>query len=388
MSYVQELQIHSDHPGDNKSVTVVLSEKKQVKRFIGKDNAKNFLISTALTLFLFSLPFFLAVCVAVIPSYDKTQKQNFLGKGFQKYFGLNNRKLGNGYDILSTFLLLFSLTIVTLFPQTGRKRFRYLFVFLIFVSGGYLSWLYLSNQFLNFEKSNWHTFTIFWTGLLYACSLIVSVYPKQGGKEFRLFFVGFIIFFGGIITWLLLTHKIKFLKIESGYQLSTIWAYLIFFNSSSSCLIAAFAANRKPSIEIGLSIGIVLVVFELLFLRYFSEDSSPTGWTMMLVILLQGLVASCLVNDMVFMVTHRYDFYLTNDWFLGFVHLLTDGFFQFWYNLFVERKSEEIRAVRIDNELNKQLDLTQDSIKVGSKIKKTAEVDIADKVIKSEEESE
>ena len=389
MSYLQKPPIPSDHPEDNQSDPIVLSEEKQVNRFIGKDNAKNFLILTTSALFLFSLLFFIPVCVAVIPSYNKSINGNFTGKYLMDYVSLNNNKLGNWYTILSLFVLLFSLTIVTTFPPAGRKQFSYLFFLLILVSVTYLNWIYLYNQTMDIvvKKTYWHAFTIFWTGLLYACSLIVSVYPKQGGKLFRLFFVFLIFGFGVIITWLLLAHKIHFFNIDTKHLLTTLWAYLIFFNSSFSCLIAAIAMKRKPSIEIGFSVGIVLTVFELLFLRYFSMDTSPNSGIVMLIILLQGLAVTFLFTDMGFMVSHRYDFYLTNDWFLGFVHLLTDVFFQFWYNLFVERKSEEMRAVRIVNELNKQLDPTQDSIEIGSNIKKTDKINIAI-VVKYEEGSE
>lgn len=280
MSLDNDLQIHSDHQDDAFELEEI-EPKQKVIRYIGHDAPKKFYIAVSVTLLAVAFLFFVASCISVFPLIGKDKKKrsrkNYAGEAWDKILSKNNRKLYNGYVLFATILVVVSLALVSVFPELGRKRKRYLFGPAIFFGVWYLAW----------------------------------------------FFIG---------------YQTYFFEFASGHELETIWAYLIFFNASFAAFIASLAANRKPKLLLCLSISGVLNIAELLFMWLVSKNSSPPAYMIFFRLAIQGFVSAYICLDLEFMFTNRYDFYQVGDWFLGFCHILTDWTFRFWRDMVTKRK--------------------------------------------------
>lgn len=293
---LSDLQIHSDHPVDGPSFTQELDEnapKKQV--FIGRDNPKRFYISVSAALLVLASIFFAAVLISTLPllKFDpqhppQDSESSVVGAYWDVVLGYNFRKTRHPYFRWATFLVLLSLILVSVYPELGRKRIRVFFLLLLFTGLGYVSWTYCAYQVYEFEPG-------------------------------------------------------------AGHIGSCLWAYLFFFNASLSTFFAALASNRKPKWSVGLSVACALLLADIIFFQVFVPVSSPSPFGILVLFFLQGAISVYMTTDLEFMFTHRFDFYLVGDWFLGMVHLLTDWTFRFWHNAFVKRKRLVVRrASKVD----------------------------------------
>lgn len=303
MSIAKDLQIHSDHQDDGFDFAAEEDRPKRLE-FIGRDNPKRFYIAVSISLLVLAFVFFSAVCISIFPMVGKKEKKQkksreYVGKLWEKILGGNNRKLNNGYFLFTICLVFLSLVLVAAIPALGRQRRKYLFIPPIFLGLWYLSWFIMGYETYNFE-------------------------------------------FG------------------AGYVLQTIWGYLIFFNAAFGTLLASLTANRKPRLQVALSVSLVWVVAEIVFMWVFSQNSSPRAWSVMINVIAQCLVTAYLTLDLEFMFTHRFDFYLVGDWFLGLVHLLTDWTFRFWHNLFIKRKRVPPSKVGINRVLNTSVNTNEE----------------------------
>jgi hypothetical protein len=290
---VNDLQIHSDHTDDGPDIAFEFDEKPRKEVYIGRDNPKRFYISVSAAILALSLFFLAAFLISTVPMINRKKKNDYhnnkhIGKLWRKVIGPNYIKPKHPLFLLTFVLLVLSLILVSAIPRLGRKRARYIFMFLIFGGLWYVSWVWLAYQSLDFE--DW-------------------------GGNIQIF----------------------------------CWIYLFFFNGAFGTFIAALTSNRKPRWQVGLPLAWVLTVTEIIYFWFFVQGSSPPPPAIILRLLFQALVVSYMVLDLEFMFTHRYDFYYTNDWFLGCVHLLTDWTFRFWYNLFIKRKRTVVRrASKVD----------------------------------------
>ena len=294
MSLARELHIHSD-VNNNDEFEMDFEVKAKGPVYIGQDNAKRFLIAVSVTFFFFVLPMLASVALIIIPGASGTRKKNYLGRYFVNLFGNNNRKFtsDNGYSIAAIVVLFLSLTLIAVLPIFGRKRMKYLMLPLIFLSMSFLSFFMMQLQTMQFE---------FLSGRLYIC----------------------------------------------------IWAYLLFINASLGALVSVIACNRVPRTKVGFAVALPLMIGEFV-LMYYKNFSTPIAWVYLGVFFGQGFLVAYCISNLRFMVMNRYDYYFRDDWFLGFVHLLTDWSFRYWKDLIFPRPLVDYRAfkerMRKENEL-------------------------------------
>ena len=176
---------------------------------------------------------------------------------------------GNGYDIASYVVLGLSLALMSVFPRVARSSVRFAFIGAIYLSQVYLA-LFWAKQSIKVVTLDFRTLFLVYTALF---SSYFSIYCNvmQPSKTIS---VGKGIAFGCCSVVLLhLSYKFVFLVFDHIFR----------------------------DILIGCAITIVLS-------GYFNLDA-------------------------VLMVKHRSDYYLNNDWALGFAHLHTDFTFRFWRDL-------------------------------------------------------
>lgn len=106
-----------------------------------------------------------------------------------------------------------------------------------------------------------------------------------------------------------------------------------------ACAVLGFFINivttrKKINIVIASYISMALFIILMAVYVYVLKRTQPYMLVMFGLVILCGLIAAYLSKDAKFMLEKRCDFYLTSDWFLGFVHLHTDIFFRFWADFF------------------------------------------------------
>lgn len=96
----------------------------------------------------------------------------------------------------------------------------------------------------------------------------------------------------------------------------------------------------------GVAVGLFVFVLGLYLFVFLVYD--PYAWILMLTVFGCGVLGFYVNLDAKFMVTKRVNSYKEGDWFLAFVHLHTDLFFRFWYDMF--RKGDE--TIDVDDSVN------------------------------------
>lgn len=191
-------------------------------------------------------------------------------KYFDKFF-VNYSNAGNGYDIFALTLLVLIFALCSILSSVGRKMAipGYLIIFFCVV---YLS--ALAVRYTKKERFN-------------TSEIVITVFPMFSCTSFGL------------------------------------------------VLNVLFKGKAKHGLDPGLGAGIAtgLFVFILIIYIYVLNVYDPYMWILMLTTGGCGIFSFYINKDMELMVSKRAHAYQANDWFLGFVHLHTDLFFRFWYDL-------------------------------------------------------
>ena len=133
----------------------------------------------------------------------------------------------------------------------------------------------------------------------------------------------------------------------------------MFICTSLSLVINVLAKGKtKNGIDsgFGAGIGVGLFVLTLILYIYVFLVYDPYMWILMLTVAGGGFMSFYINKDAELMVTKRSHAYQPNDWFIGFIHLHTDLFFRFWYDL-----------IRKDNTIDVDENLKNDKTPIASK---------------------
>lgn len=190
--------------------------------------------------------------------------------------------------------------------------------------------------------------------VLFLSMMIPTVVPNIG-RRFAIPFMLLIVCCYLYIPAFLLRWSLK-----DSYSFSeiVIVIYLSWISSVIGLFINVVSMKNRFNPNLGLIIAAILYTILLvvhvyvleLMSAYFIEYGLMVGGTCLLALYMN--------LDVQFMLNKRNDYYLTSDWFLGFVHLHTDIFYRFWIDIFRENvdnvdKNLSLKSIVLTNSIKK-----------------------------------
>jgi hypothetical protein len=267
MEHENELQIHSDISAALET-TLDLSDIEVKKApdvvFIGKYNYKKFLVAASINL-CFTHMFMFAWSIAYL-----NQPMTF-----RLYFD-NYTKIGNGYDIAATIVLVLSLLLLSISRRIARSPFKYTLVILVNICVGYLTaFLIVVGQKLRFH---WADYLPIWYAIVYCGSFGLFVNALIGTK--------------------------------------------LFYPSK------------------GIVISVVTFCLIDIWVVYYWKHVSPKLWEQFLYVIAAILSSCYYNYTAHTMLRRRFDYYINRDWAHGYAHLQTYFLVYLWYDWLVLKKGK------------------------------------------------
>lgn len=212
----------------------------------------------------------------------------------------------------------------------------FLIMFIFYMAKGYDTNKYINTYFIG-SLNVYFSYAIICTVFYFIIMIAASIIPTVGRKGFQYPLFIFIWFSTLYLTvWGFWKESQGRYMFES--DMTMIFFATAFYGSSFGLFITAIFSQKGIKREIGLGIAVGSQILVMLLLYFYRQMTSPKYYVYLLHLMWVSGLSLYYTKDLELMVRKRSTFYRTDDWFLGMVHLQTDLFFRFWWDLFFSRK--------------------------------------------------
>ena len=167
--------------------------------------------------------------------------------------------------------------------------------------------------------------------ILIFISLLVPTISTKFGRKLRYLFI---LLLAACVCYLSF-FSLRYTKHEWVNTSEIVYTYqMLLFISSFSLILNVLTLKHEFSILKGFYINCFLVFGFIIIEIYVLEVFDPKLWELFSYWAQSQIYIIYLHVDIYFMINRRENYYLTSDWFIGFIHLTTDFTFRFWRDIF------------------------------------------------------